>query len=310
MSLSPIRPRTLGIASAVGAIILGASTTPAAAGPDFTPSHWRDGPPVANYHLVCNGFCINYSAVFAQVSYQGPEAAPTALPKVGQRFYLHLQTAVVYPTTLNDRYQMRLLLPAGMSTAIRSNTDVGCNISDGSTGNFKRYMADFECLDPIKVGLYDQFPFVSVANGEVANFWVPVVSSRKLTGSDSIGMVSSFQSNPLSLLPSPLYATVKPLVSPVQPSPVRSAKVSRYPHRRQAALSWQAPAINGGAPLTGYRVRISKANSATYGLWSASTARSLVFKGLRKGKKYRVQIQANNSVGHSATVTVRFRQAK
>ena len=152
---------------------------------------------------------------------QGPIGNENAVPKVGERFYIHVWTAALDSPfdVITDNYQMKLLLPAGLRADIRTNDDVGCFVSFPN-GAFKRYMASNECQDPVKVGVYQQFPAVALGEGETANFWVPVVADRVFTknpDTDTIGLVSSY-SQPSGALPNPLYATNKKLAVDAAPT--------------------------------------------------------------------------------------------
>lgn len=138
------------------------------------------------------------------------------MPKVGERFYLHAYTGVIYPFTLNDSYKMSLLLPEGLQVDIRTPNDVQCAITDTSF-NQVRLMGPSECQDPVRVGVYDEFPPVYLTEGEVANFFIPVVATRTFNQNAEIGLVADLMTNPAAVLPDPLYATNKKLV--VDPAP-------------------------------------------------------------------------------------------
>ncbi|MDD4369443.1 MAG: fibronectin type III domain-containing protein, partial [Oscillospiraceae bacterium] len=64
----------------------------------------------------------------------------------------------------------------------------------------------------------------------------------------------------------------------------------------QVALSWTAPASNGGAAISGYEV--SQDNGATWG--TASTNTSHTFTGLTNGTEYTFKVRAVNSAGSGA----------
>lgn len=184
---------------------------------------WIEGTVGFNQKQYCLDLlnCYSYSTAMNNVNFQGPIGNENAVPKVGERFYIHVWTAALDSPfdVITDNYQMKLLLPAGLRADIRTNDDVGCFVSFPN-GAFKRYMASNECQDPVKVGVYQQFPAVALGEGETANFWVPVVADRVFTknpDTDTIGLVSSY-SQPSGALPNPLYATNKKLAVDAAPT--------------------------------------------------------------------------------------------
>ncbi len=129
---------------------------------------WVQGQYSQNSKMYCDGFCFVYSTAMNNVNFQGPIGNETAVPKVGERFYIHVWTAALDSPfdVISDNYQMQLLLPAGLRPDIRTNDDVGCFVSFPD-GSFKRYaiVAPYECQDPVKVGVYQQFPAVALGEG-------------------------------------------------------------------------------------------------------------------------------------------------
>ena len=100
------------------------------------------------------------------------------------------------------------------------------------------------------------------------------------------------------------------VIPATRPSVVRAPAVRYGPAVGQVRLYWAAPAVSGGAPVLGYRLRGKVAGSPFYGSWTtvpASTqARSLT--GLRTGVTYTVQVVAFNAVGDGPAVTVAVRR--
>ena len=180
---------------------------------------WTIGPESFTSKQFCLDLlnCFVYAPTLTRVNFQGPIDNPTGGNVVDKRFYLHVLTATLdSPWNIVDSYRMSLLLPEGLKVDIRSNTDVECLLSDLNY-NFKRFMSAAECQDPVKSGVYDVFPAVSLSEGEIASFFVPVVADRQLTN-PTIGLVSDLVNNPVTLLPDPMYATNTALV--VGPGPV------------------------------------------------------------------------------------------
>ncbi len=213
---SRLKRGLLSAMAALGLAMGSAAGAPAAqAAPLFDQSQWVQGTPGWNSKLICIYTCQTYTIVMNNVSFQGPIGNISAVPKVGERFYLHVYTAVVGPASL-DSYRMQLLLPEGLKTDIRSDTDVVCAITD-SDWNPTRTIGPAECQDPVKVGVYEQFPAVALNEGEAISFTVPVVADRTFNQSTTIGLVSDLVTNPSGLLPDPLWATNTKLV--VNPAP-------------------------------------------------------------------------------------------
>jgi hypothetical protein len=74
------------------------------------------------------------------------------------------------------------------------------------------------------------------------------------------------------------------------------------------SLGWTAPANNGGAAVSDYKVEVSRDSGST---WSTipravSTSRTLAVKGLAPGTAYQVRVSAKNSAGFSSFLTGSF----
>lgn len=94
------------------------------------------------------------------------------------------------------------------------------------------------------------------------------------------------------------------------PAPPVSSRLTGFPAKRQATVAWTAPTSNGGAPVSGYRLRVSAPNSATvFTPWVATSATSRILTGLTNGANYRVQVAAVTAGGVSQSLTLAFRQA-
>ena len=85
------------------------------------------------------------------------------------------------------------------------------------------------------------------------------------------------------------------------PSAPRSLKVSSLT-RTSGKVSWTAPAENGGAKITGYRI-IKPGKDVTV----KATARSYTVKKLKAGKAYTIKVQARNAKGYSKSAAIRFK---
>jgi large repetitive protein len=70
----------------------------------------------------------------------------------------------------------------------------------------------------------------------------------------------------------------------------------------QVTVNWVAPAVNGGAAVTGYSITVKAGANVLKTVTAAATDRSLVVTGLTNGTAYTFSIVATNSVGNSAAV--------
>jgi hypothetical protein len=68
----------------------------------------------------------------------------------------------------------------------------------------------------------------------------------------------------------------------------------------QATVSWAAPADNGGAAITGYRVRLSRNGGAWEAFQTVGNVASTTLTGLTNGATYVFQVLAVNAVGDGA----------
>ncbi len=75
--------------------------------------------------------------------------------------------------------------------------------------------------------------------------------------------------------------------------------VSASPATRQAQVSWQAPEIEGGTPITGYTVTPYLGSVALSPLSASAQARSAIVSGLRNGASYTFRVTASNEIGES-----------
>jgi hypothetical protein len=65
-------------------------------------------------------------------------------------------------------------------------------------------------------------------------------------------------------------------------------------------VSWVAPAVNGGAAVTGYSITVKAGANVVKSVSAGATDRSSVVTGLTNGTAYTFSIVATNSVGNSA----------
>lgn len=93
-------------------------------------------------------------------------------------------------------------------------------------------------------------------------------------------------------VPSERSAPVTPVGPPGAP---KIGTATRGDH--SAVVRWAGPAINGGAPVTGYVVRVYRGNKLVKTLNTNAMARRLTVTGLSNGVSYTVSVSAKNSKG-------------
>ncbi len=74
----------------------------------------------------------------------------------------------------------------------------------------------------------------------------------------------------------------------------------------QSVITWTAPASNGGASITGYKVEVSSNGGSSYSVASASTTSPYTLTPLTNGASYIVKVSALNSQGTGASTTYSF----
>ena len=96
--------------------------------------------------------------------------------------------------------------------------------------------------------------------------------------------------------------TAAPVAAATAPDPPTGLTLT--PGDTQIALSWTAPADNGGSALTGYSVQYSSNSGVTFTGWTHNgTGTSDTITGLTNGQSYQVRVAAINSQGTGSYVT-------
>jgi len=143
--------------------------------------------------------------------------------------------------------------------------------------------------------------WTNIAQATKASFTVPAsqVGKRlrvRVTASNGEGNVSDTVTVPSAVLGAP--------------SAPRSLTVA-FPAAKSARVTWASPSSVGSGAVSGYRVRwcpVGRACASWVNL--ASSARSATVTGRVKGTQYRVDVQAKNRSGFSATASKTFTQGK
>ncbi len=92
-----------------------------------------------------------------------------------------------------------------------------------------------------------------------------------------------------------VVVTATPRTTPGAPG-IRSVTAQR----KAVAVRWAKPASNGGAPVTGYVVRVYSGGKLVKAVNAGATKSGVVVSGLTKGKKYTFRVAAKNAAGTGA----------
>jgi hypothetical protein len=128
---------------------------------------------------------------------------------------------------------------------------------------------------------------------------VPVGTATLMTTIDGLaaGDEVSFQVRAVNEVGPGAWSADSGLVTPAN-APGAPGIRQAWPRNRAAIVRWQAPAEDGGADITGYRVQVLLGTRRVGALRAASgTARSLRVTGLRNGLRYRFRVLAMNDQG-------------
>ena len=137
------------------------------------------------------------------------------------------------------------------------------------------------------IGAVAQTP---VATGSAA-------TSRTLTGLSN-GTTYTFRVAATNASGTGANSTASAPVTPAPPTtPGAPTGVTGSPRDRAVALTWAAPASNGGSPISGYRITPYIGTTAQTPVSTGSTATGHTVTGLSNGTAYRFTVRALNAVG-------------
>ena len=306
--------RTLARIVAVVAVVMAAMVpmTSAQATPIWTSSQWVRGHVAVDYWTYCSGplNCFPYTLRQVEVDYRSA-SGPASAPHVGEAFTIHAMTAIVSPPIGLDAasFQMNLLLPTGVTPAIRSAADVKCVITDISNNQLST--SSF-CATVTRNGVTWQVPALNLLRSQIAHVFIRVVASRTFSppanadcGSDAViqtGVCLQMTSTQLSgspqTLPNPLVSWVPLRVgASLAPSrPGAPLAVTSSPRNRAAVVSWLPPLSNGNATITRYMVTASPGGRTCV----TTGARTCTVTGLNNRASYRFSVRATNRLGAGA----------
>lgn len=294
------------IALALMATTVASATQPLA---PFDQATWTKGSIGFNQKLNCLSLlnCFSYTVMWNTVSVRGPEGNFAARPKVGERFYVRTEMAILNnPFDPIDSYKTRVLLPDGVAPAVTASDDVICAITNTSNVSV-RLPGPSECQDPVQMGVMWEFPAVSLNEDNVSQVWFPVVATKPVDGA-VIQMTGQAMTNPLTLLPNPVLSQLALYVDPATPTAPAappSTPVSRgtgsattpltgvvaAPGTGGLGISWPAATAPG---VTGYRVQ-ARIVKTTRWITVGTTTRAVTkirWKKAKRGKRYQVRVAA------------------
>ena len=112
------------------------------------------------------------------------------------------------------------------------------------------------------------------------------------------GTVYSFRVAAVNSVGTGAYSSVDPLVAP-RTTPGAPTSLTATASNAQVALSWTAPASDGGSNITDYAVQFSSNGGSTWSTFAdgTSTATSATVTGLTNGTGYTFRASATNSAG-------------
>lgn len=295
----------LRLSAAVIAMLLAApvAALPAnAVAPITSDANWVGGTAPIATKTICIVTCQLYAGGATQVQYQGPITNIAIVPRVGERFYVHVWAENGWSQQASEAFRMQALLPDGLTMSIQSPSDVQCAITDSAYVQL-RNMAPAECQDPVQSGLYWNFPAVELGAGERANFFFPVVANREINA-QAMGVLTTMVRNPDGFSPNPLYSTINVSVLPANtPSPgqINAAPADQVATPAADSATTTTPSVSPGgtttAPVTSVQ---AKGSTLT---WSAPSGIS----------GYVVQVSADKhrwkTIGHPSTTKFTWKKS-
>lgn len=293
------------VGAVLGAAALLATAATALGGPQhpFEDGQWWAGNWTGSIEKASSGGYY-WPVALSDVTFQGAEATPTIVPKVGQRFYVRVKTGMVNYIG-SAGYRMKVLLPAGVDADITSSQDVVCGLTDIAYNLLTPLPG--ECQDPVRNGLYWQFTTMTLHSGETGWYWFPVKATQPQSGGVTIQLLSEQMTNLIGAAPNPMVSWVPLTVDPAGatiPSPPLG--LWTMAGNGQATASWSAPSSTGGGTLR-YDVAFKPPSGPSYVCTVTGLLTCSVF-GLTNGVTYKVTATATNATGTSmpsveATVT-------
>ena len=185
--------------------------------------------------------------------------------------------------------------PAGV-LAYRVNPDLGSSEAAKATVAYEAIKASVS--DSTKA--VDEAFRAEATAYRTATSTAAAVAAKTTVASDFKAVFSSCVSSPSSCAqtiytpPLPQSSAVEPVKAPGAPTAVTGAAGNT-----EVALSWTAPANNGGSAITDYVIEYSSNSGSTWVTFSdnTSTSTSATVTGLTNGTSYVFKVAAKNSAG-------------
>lgn len=150
---------------------------------------------------------------------------------------------------------------------------------------------------PVEMSNVDLVASVGAMRAVVKEFTVPVRDGQ--LSLSATGTVDHAKLSAIEILPVQPGTSAQPVaVAPSAPTSV-GATADAAAGAGTFSLSW-ASAVDGGSPVTGYRVARDGTDATGSGAWSTvlpATARSFTFWNLSASQRYALSVQAINAVG-------------
>jgi subtilisin family serine protease len=120
------------------------------------------------------------------------------------------------------------------------------------------------------------------------------------TSSGLLGAVPTATVNKLLFSNPAGWASV---TAPTATAPTSPTNVTATAGPRSAIVKWSLPSSDGGSPLTAQTVKVWSGSTLVGTVTAASTATSIVVKGLRQNATYQFSVLASNAIGSSPDST-------
>lgn len=305
---SPMRRRARRLSPVLVVAAMVAAILTLAPAPAQAAAKWNSGSTkyttITNCPSIIWGNPYQEYGIGAFVSYWGDQQSNPITPVVGETTYLdtyamrvgsHCSTPIIYP---------RFVLPGGVEfdktqaikcyytppgQAQRQVTHAGecpqwSNIS--ANGYYSNSVSGWGGGWPL--------PSVNGNNGSAWEFLVPVRATSQVFGAQlttELGIADG-NAGPTLNLTVPFYTGPAPVTAPGAPTNVTATATSPT----SAKVSFNPPANNGGAAVTGYTARCE---SATGGVTQTvtGTASPITVTGLSPSQTYACDVRATNNVG-------------
>jgi hypothetical protein len=290
---------------AMVATVLGLGAAPANAA-----EKWNSGSTkyttITNCPSIIWGNPYQEFGIGAFVSYWGDQTTNPVSPATGSTTYLNTYAMLVGSHCGTPKLFPRFVLPGGVE--FDKTQKIRCFYTPPGPGTQREITHALECpqwsnvsangyYTSAQTGWNSGWPLPSgtdYQNGSAWEFWVPVKATSQQWGSQLTTELSIADGNagPTLNLSVPFYTAPPPVTAPGAPTNVAANATSPT----SAQVSFNPPADNGGAAVTGYTARCE---SPTGGVTQTATGNAgpINVTGLTPNQTYACDVRATNSVG-------------